>query len=47
MDAEIRQIVEEVTRLLTEYVQNGRSTPGRPQENTGGSHWKQLWWMGS
>lgn len=38
-------IVEELKTLLTQYVENGRSTPGTPQENTGGPGWEQLWWM--
>lgn len=39
------KIVEELKTLLTRYVENGRSTPGTPQENTGGPGWEQLWWM--
>ena len=38
-------IVEELLALLTEYVENGRSTPGEKQQNTGGNEWEQLWWM--
>lgn len=38
-------VVEELKTLLTKYVQNGRSTPGAPQENTGGPGWEQLWWI--
>ncbi len=38
-------IVEELKTLLTHYVENGRSIPGAPQENTGGPGWEQLWWM--
>lgn len=39
------QVVEELKTLLTHYVDQGRSTPGTPQENTGGPGWTQLWWM--
>lgn len=39
-------VVGELKSLLTRYVQNGRSTPGAPQENTGGPGWEQLWWIG-
>lgn len=38
-------VVEELKRLLTLYVQNGRSTPGAAQANSGGTDWEQLWWM--
>lgn len=39
------EVVEQLKKLLTDYVRNGRSTPGAPQENTGGPLWEQLWWM--
>lgn len=39
------EIVKELRDLLTMYVQNGRSTPGEPQENTGAPFWEQLEWM--
>jgi arylsulfatase A len=39
------EMVEELTNLLTRYVLEGRSTPGAPQNNTGGELWEQLWWM--
>ena len=29
------QVVEDLTKLLTQYVENGRSTPGQPQSNEG------------
>ena len=35
----------ELKELLTQYIQNGRSTPGIAQSNDGTAHWKQLWWM--
>jgi arylsulfatase A-like enzyme len=39
------EVVVRLERLLTEYVRNGRSTRGSPQENQGGCAWEQLWWM--
>ena len=39
------EIAQHLEALLTQYVQNGRSTPGDPQENDGERIWKQLWWM--
>ena len=39
------EIVEELKGLLTHYVENGRSTPGAQQGNTGPVLWEQLWWM--
>ena len=39
------EIVEQLKTLLTQYVENGRSTPGAKQDNTGGMRWDQLWWM--
>lgn len=39
------EVVREMEDLLTRYVSEGRSTPGTPQANTGGSGWEQLWWM--
>ena len=41
------ELVEAMTGLLTQYVRNGRSTPGAAQDNTGGTLWEQLWWMGN
>ncbi|UCC51107.1 MAG: arylsulfatase [Anaerolineaceae bacterium] len=38
-------IVQHLQELLTDYVRNGRSTPGPLQENDGETIWKQLWWM--
>jgi arylsulfatase A-like enzyme len=38
-------VVEELQALLTRYVEEGRSTPGKPQPNTGDPYWPQLWWM--
>ena len=38
-------VISELQKLLTRYVTNGRSTQGPPQENAGGSSWRQLWWL--
>ncbi len=38
-------VVESMKQLLTQYVVNGRSTPGEKQPNTGTSKWQQLWWI--
>ncbi|MBT3346219.1 MAG: arylsulfatase [Gemmatimonadetes bacterium] len=38
-------VVERLQNLLTKYVEEGRSTEGAPQVNTGGNRWDQLWWM--
>ncbi len=39
------EVVEDLKALLTRYVENGRSTPGARQGNTGPVEWEQLWWM--
>lgn len=39
------EVVEALKTLLTRYVEEGRSTPGAPQGNSGGIGWEQLWWM--
>lgn len=39
------EVVARLQQLLTQYVENGRSTPGARQNNTGGQLWQQLWWM--
>ncbi len=39
------EVVEALKALLTQYVTNGRSTPGKKQNNVGGIEWSQLWWM--
>ncbi|MCK4981535.1 MAG: sulfatase-like hydrolase/transferase, partial [Victivallaceae bacterium] len=39
------EIVMHLTKLMTQYVRNGRSTPGTAQENTGPKYWPQLNWM--
>lgn len=40
-------VVENLQSLLTRYVRDGRSTPGEPQANAGGTLWEALWWMDS
>lgn len=37
--------VKELKSLLAKYVEEGRSTPGKPQKNTGPEWWPQLEWM--
>lgn len=37
--------VDELTKLLTESVTNGRTTPGPVQKNDGPEKWEQLYWM--
>lgn len=40
------EIVQELTKLLSSYVKNGRSTPGAPQPNAGGMEWvHSLEWL--
>jgi arylsulfatase A-like enzyme len=39
------EVVEVLIKLLTDYVKNGRSTPGSPQKNNGPAFWPQLSWM--
>ncbi|MBC8482018.1 MAG: arylsulfatase [Planctomycetes bacterium] len=38
-------VVERLTKLMTEYVVNGRSTKGPAQSNDGAKWWPQLNWM--
>lgn len=45
LQAEHPEIVEELQQILTEYVKNGRSTSGAPQENEGSGDWPQLNWL--
>ena len=39
------EVVRELRTLLDNYIENGRSTPGSPQANTGGPCWDELWWL--
>ncbi|MCA1808990.1 MAG: arylsulfatase [Kiritimatiellia bacterium] len=41
------EVVERLQQLLSRYVREGRSTPGKPQQNFGQTSWKQLWWLPS
>ena len=43
--ADYPDVVAELTKLITDCVVNGRSTPGVPQKNTGPEWWPQLNWM--
>ncbi|MFI3316175.1 MAG: arylsulfatase [Rikenellaceae bacterium] len=36
------EIVEQLKALLVEYITQGRSTPGEPQQNDGGYPWRQI-----
>ncbi len=45
VQAEHPRVVARLRRLLADYVRNGRSTPGRPQPNTGDFPWLQLDWL--
>jgi len=39
-------VVKRLTDLMRRYVREGRSTPGEPQENAGGTSWSQIeGWM--
>ncbi|MBI1337929.1 MAG: sulfatase-like hydrolase/transferase [Phycisphaera sp.] len=38
-------VVAELTALLTKYVKEGRSTPGKPQPNTGPKYWPEVRWL--
>jgi len=35
-------VVKELSDLLKKYVEEGRSTPGKPQKNDGEYPWKQI-----
>lgn len=45
VQADHPDIVEALTNLLTEYIVEGRSTPGEPQQNADDILWPQLWWI--
>ncbi|MFY0653104.1 MAG: arylsulfatase [Cyclobacteriaceae bacterium] len=46
LQAEQSEKVEELKALLTQYIKEGRSTPGTPQQNDPiDKEWSQLWWM--
>ena len=39
------EVVNRLSRMLTDYVKEGRSTPGPKQDNDGPISWPQLNWM--
>ena len=39
------EIVREMAALLTRYVKEGRSTPGKPQKNDGAPIWETVQWL--
>jgi len=39
------EIATELKALLKQYIEQGRSTAGEPQPNTGPNYWEQLHWM--
>ncbi len=39
------EVAERLTKLATDFVKDGRSTPGAPQQNDTPNNWKQLGWM--
>jgi arylsulfatase A-like enzyme len=45
LQAQHPEMVEEFRRILSGYVQEGRSTQGAPQKNDGPQTWAQLKWM--
>ena len=42
VQAEYPDKVKELKDLLLKYIQEGRSTPGKPQPNDNGNEWKQV-----
>jgi arylsulfatase A-like enzyme len=42
---EYPEVVNELQLLIEKYILDGRSTPGKRQDNTGGKYWEQLHWM--
>jgi len=44
LQAEMPEKVAELTALLRQLVENGRSTPGPKQKNDSGNRWRQLPW---
>ena len=45
LESKYPERVKSLKALLTQYVQEGRSTPGRPQKNDGPPTWPELEWM--
>ncbi len=45
LGSQLPDVVAELTAILRRYVEDGRSTPGKPQQNDQGvNHWSQLPW---
>lgn len=42
LQAEYPEVANELTALLKKYIEDGRSTPGRPQKNDGQYPWKHI-----
>jgi len=42
LQAENPEVVQKLTALLKKYIEDGRSTPGKPQKNDGEYPWKQI-----
>ena len=42
LEAQYPEKVAELRSLLVKYVEEGRSTPGKPQKNDGDYPWRQL-----
>ena len=38
------EIVEQLTAVFRQFVENGRSTPGPKQANYHGTHWETIPW---
>ncbi len=45
LSVQMPEVVERMTKLGTDIVISGRSTPGEPQSNDTPNDWKQLHWM--
>jgi hypothetical protein len=39
------EVVQRLGRLMRDYIRNGRSTPGAPQQNTPVKQWQQIQWL--
>lgn len=42
LEAQYPEKVKELRDLLIKYINDGRSTPGKPQPNDNGNEWKQI-----
>ncbi len=45
VQADHPEIVADLREMLTQFILNGRSTPGEPLENDGTQYWEQLSWI--